>query len=118
MGKHYRQLDLDERIEFSRLHEAGGAPTEIVGATAAHHLAIAGDRPSVGTVPAGRVHGGIMAGGHPGAHRIGATDDTSRVRVHRHGPSQHEAVDHAGGLGGASFAQRLSVDSGRCGLLS
>ena len=29
MGKHYRQLDLDERIELSRLHEAGGAPSEI-----------------------------------------------------------------------------------------
>jgi IS30 family transposase len=29
MGKQYRELDLDERIEFSRLHEAGGAPGEI-----------------------------------------------------------------------------------------
>ncbi len=29
MGKDYRQLDLDERIELSRLHEAGKAPSEI-----------------------------------------------------------------------------------------
>ncbi len=29
MGKHYGQLDLDERIELSRLHEVGKAPSEI-----------------------------------------------------------------------------------------
>ena len=29
MGKQYGQLDLDERIELSRLHEDGKAPSEI-----------------------------------------------------------------------------------------
>ena len=29
MGKHYGQLDLDERIELSRHHDAGTAPSEI-----------------------------------------------------------------------------------------
>jgi IS30 family transposase len=29
MGKHYGQLDVDERIELSRHHDAGKAPSEI-----------------------------------------------------------------------------------------
>ncbi len=40
MGKHYGQLDLDERIELSRLHEDGKAPSEIAGIMGRHRSTI------------------------------------------------------------------------------
>jgi IS30 family transposase len=40
MGKHYGQLDLDERIELSRLHEDGKAPSEIARIMGRHRSTI------------------------------------------------------------------------------
>ena len=40
MGKHYRQLDLDERIELSRYHDAGKAANEIARLMGRHHTTI------------------------------------------------------------------------------
>ena len=40
MGMHYGQLDLDERIELSRLHEAGIAPSEIARIMGRHPTTI------------------------------------------------------------------------------
>ncbi len=40
MGKHYDQLDLDERIELSRHHEAGTAPSEIARIMGRHRSTI------------------------------------------------------------------------------
>ncbi len=40
MGKHYGQLDFDERIELSRLHEDGKAPSEIAGVMGRHRSTI------------------------------------------------------------------------------
>ncbi len=40
MGNHYDQLDLDERIELSRLHGDGKAPNEIAKIMGRHHTTI------------------------------------------------------------------------------
>ena len=36
MGKHYQKFDLDDRIELSRLYEAGTARSEIARITGRH----------------------------------------------------------------------------------
>ncbi len=40
MGKHYGQLDFDERIELSRHHDAGKAPSEIARIMGRHRTTI------------------------------------------------------------------------------
>ena len=63
MGKHYNQLDLDERIELSRHHDAGTTPSEIARIMGRHPSTIGRElkrnslsrnSPAVAVAPMGR----------------------------------------------------------------
>ncbi len=106
MGKHYRQLDLDERIELSRLHEAGGAPSEIAR--------IMGRHPS--TIGRELKRNSLPKGGYKpaSADRIVLSRRRRRSRIERLSPLGDHIRDHlAMGWSPEQIAGRLRLEGSR-----
>ena len=86
MGKHYDQLDLDERIELSRHHDAGIAPSEIAR--------IMGRQPS--TIGRELKRNSLPKGGYKpaSADRIALSRRRRLSRIERLSPLRDHVRDH------------------------
>ena len=109
MGKPYGQLDLDERIELSRHHDAGKAPSEIARIMGRHRTTI--DRelkrnslPKAGYKPAS-------------ADRIALSRCRRKSRIERLSPLRDHVDDHlAMGWSPEQIAGRLRLEGSQHGV--
>ena len=103
MGKHYSQLDFDDRIELSRLHEAGIALSEIAR--------IMGRHPS--TIGRELKRNSLPKGGHKpaSADRIALSRCRRCSRIERLSPLRKHVDDHlAMGWSPEQIAGRLRLE--------
>ena len=103
MGKQYGQLDLDERIELSRLHEDGKAPSEIAK--------IMGRHPS--TIGRELKRNSLPKGGYKpaSADRIALSRCRRKSRIERLSPLSAHIDDHlAMGWSPEQIAGRLRLE--------
>ncbi len=103
MGKHYGQLDLDERIELSRHHDAGTAPSEIARIMGRH----------ASTIGRELKRNSLPKGGYKpaSAERIALSRRRRLSRIERLSPLRDHVRDHlAMGWSPEQIAGRLRLE--------